>query len=472
MNAAAKAQAADMLGFLADAVAMTPRRELPADRLGIANERGQSSLMSLKPGTIGSEQFLISVKLCAIGIDQFARQAIFVLGHLAALVGVGLEVCDLLQHGQNRGADLIDPLPVAIGLVDGIGVHGGIHGPAGQGFGCAGVRHQPFDYLIHGRGFAHNRGRLRKSFKGEQKLQFFYAGKVGDTICDHPFPFTDRKGMAKALGLGEAQLKGAKDDHDRLSDKALKALGEYLGFDPGWIEFRAGEPQEFARRYNAENCCELKVSRQEPATFERRADVLLARGPRQLPERSKTHGLASVEIDGHQFGRGTADIEVVISCGTPIVSGRTISIQNAQLELDCGSALLSEHSYRHWLKQEKLEVKNNSKANIAVKYGGGTRERPNWWLSAEKGGIGNLELEPGFVALASVAPGDRITVRLGTWLMDLQEVQKDGDLDGAEFVPGVIAIRRDGANSRLTSSELSALKRNLIGALGKSEDSK
>jgi hypothetical protein len=303
----------------------------------------------------------------------------------------------------------------------------------------------------------------------EQKLQFFYAGMVGDIICNHSFPFTDRKGMAKALGLGEAQLKGAKDDSDRLSEKALKALGDYLGFDPGWTEFRAREPLAFARRYNAENWYEPKVPCEKPATIERRTDMLLARGPRQLPERSKTPGLGSVEIDGHQFGRGTADIEVVISCGTPIVCGRTISIQNAQLELDCGPALLSEHSYRRWLKEEKLKAKNNSKASIAVEYGGGTRERPIWWLSAEKGGIGNLELEPGFVALASLASGDKITVRLGTWLMDLQEVQKDGNLDGAEFVPGVIAIRRDGADSRLTSSELSALKQNLIGALGKSK---
>jgi hypothetical protein len=111
----------------------------------------------------------------------------------------------------------------------------------------------------------------------EQKLQFFYAGMTGEIKCVHQFPFSNRGDMAEAIGLGDAQLEGAKDNRDRLSLAALEALAEYFGFDHTWPEFRSGTNEEFARTYNAENCYQPKQRLLEGG--ERRSEVLLGKGP-------------------------------------------------------------------------------------------------------------------------------------------------------------------------------------------------
>ena len=69
--------------------------------------------------------------------------------------------------------------------------------------------------------------------------------------------------MAEALGLGDSQLEGAKDNRDRLSLAALRRLADYFCFDHTWTEFRTGTGLDFAKRYNERNWYKLKPSASE-----------------------------------------------------------------------------------------------------------------------------------------------------------------------------------------------------------------
>ena len=151
----------------------------------------------------------------------------------------------------------------------------------------------------------------------EQKLQFFYAGVTGAIKCAHQFPFSNRKAMAEVIGLGDAQLEGAKDNRDRLSLAALEALAKYFGFDHPWTEFRNGTNEEFARRYNAENCFQPSSA---PLRRKSAAAMFFSGRGRNAQVPSKIPGLTSILGVAAKYGQGRADFGFEVSCGTPLLT--------------------------------------------------------------------------------------------------------------------------------------------------------
>jgi hypothetical protein len=104
------------------------------------------------------------------------------------------------------------------------------------------------------------------------KLYFLYSGeKIGGpgdatVTCRYRFPFRNRRGMAIALKLGDAQLEGSGPDRDRISEKALREIGRYFGFDVTWPEWESGSAYEFAIRYNAQST--YGTTEIEPPSFD------------------------------------------------------------------------------------------------------------------------------------------------------------------------------------------------------------
>jgi hypothetical protein len=141
------------------------------------------------------------------------------------------------------------------------------------------------------------------------------------------------------------------------------------------------------------------------------------------------------------------------------LGGGNATIQRAQIKMDCGAALLTKETHNSWLKAQQRVVECG-KNKVNVDYGGSTRKNPLFRLAAARGAsIGSLILEPGFLpALEELAPGDEVGVRLGTWLMDIQET---------DCCDGIALVDDKGDELPLPADELSKLKRNVISCLRK-----
>jgi hypothetical protein len=193
---------------------------------------------------------------------------------------------------------------------------------------------------------------------------------------------------------------------------------------------------------------------------------MLRHGPLHEPTRSKIKGMASIEIDGQQFGRGTADIELIISCGMPMIGGANITVKRALVELDCGKARLTRESHSGWIgKVQRIEREEDNSVNIS--FGGGDRAKPIWRLTADNGSLGSIVLDPGFVAVEQLAGKDRIRVEFGTWLMDIEDSETDLEAGEGGLVDGLVLVDCHGKELPSTDN-LSKLKRNVISCIRKS----
>ncbi len=296
----------------------------------------------------------------------------------------------------------------------------------------------------------------------EQKLQFFYAGVTGVVKCIHQFPFSNRKGMAEAIELGDAQLEGAKDNRDRLSLAALEALAGYFGFDHTWTEFRNGTNEEFARRYNAENQFRPKVRRLEEQ--EHRSDVLLTKGPERAQVPSKIPGLASILGIVARYGRGRADFGFEVSCGAPpLIGDYRAAIKRGYVQVDCGKALLLRESRKGF--GEPYEVRTGQ-CSWQVGWDAATLNVPRWWVEAVGcASIGDFEVPPDFATVEALSPGDLVGFSFCVW-------RKDYDLQASEGVPPldneeIAVVDKSGNEIVLNAEELSRLKQRIIAVIGK-----
>lgn len=284
----------------------------------------------------------------------------------------------------------------------------------------------------------------------KKKVEFFYNSQKIGLRCIHNFGFASRKEMAQKLKLGDAQLEGSTTK-GALSQTTLNALGRHLCFDPEWPEFRYGTVEEFAKRYNKDNW------------FQPNRRARLARGPRRDPCPSPIKGLAGIAIDGHQFGVGTVNIDLEVTCGSPYVHGCLVTVQAGLVELDCGSkGRLTKESWRGWLSRSPLRLEN-AHGFITLDCAGGARNKPVWRLAADGASIGNIVIDPDFAVLEDLVAGDSITARFGTWLMDIQTAGEDERRDDG----GVTLRQRDGSQFPLATQEYSAVKRRVLDCIAK-----
>jgi hypothetical protein len=237
----------------------------------------------------------------------------------------------------------------------------------------------------------------------------------------------------------------------RIDPKFQRALATKLEFRLDWCEWRDGTALEFIERYCREHRATVQAS-------ERKADVRIAGGPRQKTVKSRIDGLASVEIQGHQFGRGTAAIELSISCGQPEVYGKGITIKSGRVELICYPAMLSKGSHRRWMKDDGKVVGN--KGPVIIAFEAGTRDAPAWRLTAEGPSIGNIELDPDFAVLEDLSPGDEIVVILSTWLSDVEETDESDS-------EAISIVEPDGSKLSIPKERLSVAKQRIITHLRK-----
>lgn len=108
--------------------------------------------------------------------------------------------------------------------------------------------------------------------------------------------------LAKRAGMPSSTLKTLKSpaNADQISIDHEEAIASACGFCLDWSEWRIGTCGEFQKRYLRD----AKPQKTAERETRRIVGVRLAKGPRQEPIPSKIVGLASIEIDGYQFGAG------------------------------------------------------------------------------------------------------------------------------------------------------------------------
>jgi hypothetical protein len=214
---------------------------------------------------------------------------------------------------------------------------------------------------------------------------------------------TGDKDLAEKINIPRTTLRDQLKAPARLSAKVQTALAKAFEFSVDWPEWQTGTAAEFEKKYKSQ------YPEHQPAAPLRRTNIKLARGPRQTPMPSKIKGLVAVEIDGAQFGLGTA---AMISCGTPIVLHACTTIQSGRIELKCSPAMLTKNSRDGW--QCKPRQVTGPCGSVHIAFEAGTRDTAGWRLTAEGASIGTIVLDPDFAALEELAPGDEITLEFGT----------------------------------------------------------
>lgn len=291
--------------------------------------------------------------------------------------------------------------------------------------------------------------RREEPVEARLKVLFLRSDTVPKRVCGHKgdeTSFVEKAGVKRSTfrdQLGKGQLSLATQQR----------LATAFGFDVDWSEWAVGSADEFRGRY-------LKQHSDAPS-IPRSVAVRLARGPRQEPVVGEIVGLARVEIDGSQFGEGSAALELLISCGTPMVLGGYISIRCGRIELKAAPAVMTRESLRSWVDSDR-EVRG-TRGLVRMSFDAGTRSAPSWRLSAEQSSsIGTIELDPSFAAIEELAPGDTIEVTFGTWLADIENVD---DAVGAE--DGLAFVNSAGAELTMPHADLSIRKRRVIECLRK-----
>ena len=289
-----------------------------------------------------------------------------------------------------------------------------------------------------------------------------------------------RTALATALDFGENTLGDAVKAERctaELMQRIQNAIKQRYGkvFDPSWPEWRDPDvdpttppekrrdtPQSFLVKLRMANAA--KQQHGQAAAPTPRFPVAIAAGQRQEPVHSIAVDLASVAIEGSQYGFGTVAIEITVSCG--IWQGATFqkaAIQSGRITLGCSPAAMTLDSFKSWVGKTRT-VKNTrldgSEGPVSLAFGG-TRIAPYWRVTGIGGGIGTFWVDADFAAIEDLAPGDKVAVTFGTWLAEIDDTEEAAG-------GSVILVDDKGQELKVPVEELSKKKRRVISSIRKS----
>jgi hypothetical protein len=263
--------------------------------------------------------------------------------------------------------------------------------------------------------------------------------------------------LAEKIGIKRETLRDQRHK-SRLSTNVQSALAKAFEFSIEWPEWQTGTAQEFEQKYKS-----IHPDRR-PSAPERRTDIRLVRGPRRPPAPSRIEGFVAVEIDGSQFGPGTAAIDVMVSCGTPIIEGAHTTIRSGRIVLRCSPAVLTRNARDGWLTGQRTIA--GSRGPVHISFEAGTSGAPGWRITADGVSIGSIALDPDFAALEELAPGDEIPLEFGTWLPEIQEVSGLTD-DPQPTADALAIVQGDGVELNVPAPKLSKMKQRIIACIRK-----
>jgi hypothetical protein len=280
-------------------------------------------------------------------------------------------------------------------------------------------------------------------FEAHQKLEFLIRDEMPKRILGHDGNFSD---FCRKLDVCRSTLK-AQRARERLSPEMQALLATKFGFKTDWQEWVSGSAADFKARYLGE------------AGSTRRLGKRLMRGPRSKPS-SLVADLASVMIDGSQFGSGSVAISATISCGPGVISNAHFGIKCGRIELHCFPGVATMETFETWLAKGQQIQGTHGKVRLSL--AAATPALPAWLVAAAGPTIGTFNLDPSFASLEELAPGDEIELRFGTWLSAI------GELDAGAVLENISLLSHDGKELLGKHSRLSDRKRRIIECLRKS----
>ncbi len=170
--------------------------------------------------------------------------------------------------------------------------------------------------------------------------------------------------------------------------------------------------------------------------------------------------LASIAIEGSQWGAGTVGISVTIGCGD--LGG--YAVQRGRVAMDPGSGWLTQGGEAYWAEPREFETRAYGQpGKVTVTLGCSTRYDPFWDMAGAGMPIGKFESGGDFAPLEGLRPGTEITVRFGTWLGDVHDVNANSDLsedDWAFLIDGLGPVKPASQTAQIDDPK--GIKRRLI----------
>lgn len=175
-----------------------------------------------------------------------------------------------------------------------------------------------------------------------------------------------------------------------------------------------------------------------------------------------TNGMrvASLSVEGSQWGFGTVGLAVTIAC--PAWHG--FAVQRGLVVMDPHPGRLSEHAEQYWAEQREFRTEAYGRpGRVEIVLGYCTRLDPFWEVTGKGTPIGKFSTGPEFAPLEGLSPGDRVTVTFGTWLGDLQDSESAevATADDATFLTDGLAPANATADAAKIA-DIEGKKRRLI----------
>ncbi|MGD9802556.1 MAG: hypothetical protein AB7U78_03975 [Hyphomicrobiaceae bacterium] len=266
-----------------------------------------------------------------------------------------------------------------------------------------------------------------------------------------------------------------------------KALAKAFDFDIAWPEWRdpAADREADVRRDTcaafktryAQHMSGLDQARRavprgaEPVTANDEAavgrpTVKLGPGPHQpVKQLTRTIKLASVSIEGQQWGEGSVALLLTLACN----KFRELTVIRGRIEISPGAGRMTMPSYLEWQAPKAVAGHATGRANKVMIERGGTRLDPHLDITGVDGPIGTIVFDGDLPAFEGLVPGDEIAVTFGTWLADVgtswqldNAAQPEGNAFGIDSL-GVLS--KDGKLIAERTEELTAYKRWAIGII-------
>ncbi len=170
--------------------------------------------------------------------------------------------------------------------------------------------------------------------------------------------------------------------------------------------------------------------------------------------------LASILIEGTQWGRGTVCTSITVACA----DWHGCAVQRGRVEMDPHPGRLADDGINGLPEAIVVTAQGYGRTGqVAVARGCSTAYDPFWDVTGIGMPIGRFTTDGDFAPLEGLSPGTNVTVTFGTWLGDIEPMNSAPDAvpgDDTSATDGLALVNADKSDSRMTDPK--GYKRRLI----------